>query len=138
MVAAGDSPTLQMYTPAFNKNSVSLDASVSLMGHTMEIMHAEFSKDGKFLASCSLDNTVIVWDLEDKPKLLVRLDENRGGHTDGVKGLSWDPMEKFLATQSADGSVRLWRCETWDCERIIKGFFDTVSSSYAICEFSDV
>ncbi|KAK6018432.1 hypothetical protein OSTOST_15985, partial [Ostertagia ostertagi] len=35
---------------------------------------------------------------------IVVLDTSRGGHNGPVKGLSWDPIGKYLATQSADKS----------------------------------
>jgi len=34
-----------------------------------------------------------------------------------------------LATQSADNTLKIWRCETWECERTIKGFFGNNSTS---------
>jgi WD40 repeat protein len=38
------------------------------------------------------------------------------GHTDSVLHLAYDPLGAFLASSSADGSVRLWRTDAAECE----------------------
>lgn len=130
-MSAGDSATLHLYEPfcKINDKDVSLDKVLSLNGHTMEILHAEFSKDGRFLASCSLDMSVIIWNLDELPKPSVILDLSRDGHCGFVTGLAFDPVEKFLATQSADNTLKIWRCDTWECEKTIQGVFISVSEN---------
>jgi WD40 repeat protein len=132
LVSAGDSSVLHLYEPfaRLDQGDISLENVTSLTGHTMEILHADFSRDGKFLASCSLDNTIIIWNLDELPKASIVLNAGRGGHTDFVTGIAWDPAEKFLASQSADNTLKIWRCETWECERTVKGCFASVSSVY--------
>uniref|UniRef100_A0A0N5AP30 WD_REPEATS_REGION domain-containing protein n=1 Tax=Syphacia muris TaxID=451379 RepID=A0A0N5AP30_9BILA len=91
-----------------------------LYGHTMDILHLEWSKDGRFLASCGMDNTTIIWDATNFPYRITVLDKNRDGHDASVKGLSWDPIGKFLVTQAADKSLRIWRTDNWRCVKVIK------------------
>lgn len=100
-----------------------------LCGHTVDVMHLDWSPDGRYLASCSLDHTIIVWNVLNLPEKCVTLKLSNGGHSGGVKGLSWDPIGRFLATQSEDSTVKLWQTDSWECVRTIaepfnKVFFD--------------
>lgn len=51
-----------------------------------------------------------------------------------MKGLSWDPIGKFLVTQAADKSLRIWRTDNWRCVKVIKEPFVEVNQevSYII------
>lgn len=40
-----------------------------LNGHSMDVLHLEWSHDGRYLASCSIDSTVIVWNANKFPGL---------------------------------------------------------------------
>lgn len=51
---------------------------------------------------------------------LRRLDSHQGF----VKGVCWDPVGEFLATQSDDRSVKVWRTTDWEEEAEIKKPFD--------------
>lgn len=128
LASCGDSSVVYLYEPIFNmeKKTVSLDNSISLTGHTMEVLQVEFSKNGRFMASCSLDNSIIIWIVEENPRKLRVLNSECGGHTNFVTGLAWDPAEKFLATQSMDNTLKLWRSDSWECERTIQGYFTSV------------
>lgn len=60
-----------------------------------------WSPDDRLLASCSLDNTVCIWDPATGQRVRV-LDY----HTSFVKGLAWDPVGSYLATQVRPGGQR--------------------------------
>uniref|UniRef100_A0A0N5AP31 WD_REPEATS_REGION domain-containing protein n=1 Tax=Syphacia muris TaxID=451379 RepID=A0A0N5AP31_9BILA len=94
-----------------------------LEGHTGDILHFEWSRDGRYLASCGLDHFVIIWDAHKLPEKVVLLDASRGGHTAPIKGLSWDPSTRFLATQAADRSLRIWCVKKWQCVEVINDPF---------------
>ena len=65
---------------------------------------------------CSLDNSIIIWDPA-KGQKLATLE----GHKSYVKGIAWDPIGKYLASQSDDRTVKVGaRCET----RIVAISFD--------------
>ncbi|VDD90407.1 unnamed protein product [Enterobius vermicularis] len=104
-----------------------------LEGHKADILHFEWSKNSKYLASCGLDHFVIVWDALNLPERLVSLDVSRGGHDAPIKGLSWDPSTRFLATQAADRSLRIWSVETWQCIEIIKEPFSESYQTTLFC-----
>ncbi|EPB66412.1 WD domain, G-beta repeat protein [Ancylostoma ceylanicum] len=93
-----------------------------------KVLSVEWSSDGRFLASASMDNTVVVWNARKLPERIVILDTARGGHNGPVKGLSWDPIGKYLATQSADKSLRLWTTDNWQCDTVITKPFSQYGS----------
>eukprot|EP00850_Spirogloea_muscicola_P025527 SM003398S13022 [mRNA] locus=s3398:1141:1446:+ [translate_table: standard] len=71
------------------------------------------------LASCSLDNTVRVWDGRTGAPV-VTLE----GHGSWVKGVAWDPIGSFLASQSDDRSVAVWQTRDWSLAARIRGPYD--------------
>ncbi|KAK5978791.1 hypothetical protein GCK32_001182 [Trichostrongylus colubriformis] len=101
----------------------------TLHTHSMEVLSVEWSSDGRYLASASMDNTVVVWNAKKLPERIVVLDTSRGGHNGPVKGLSWDPIGKYLATQSADKSLRLWTTDNWQCDTVITKPFSQSSQT---------
>lgn len=55
------------------------------------------------------------------------------GHTGLVKGVTWDPVGKYLASQSDDRSLRVWRTRDWQQEAIITEPFKEVSDVSYTC-----
>lgn len=72
------------------------------------------------VASCSFDNSVIVFDAQTGQKL-----QTLKGHSNLVKGIAWDPVGKYLATKSDDQSVIIWRAGDWAIEAILTDPFQT-------------
>ncbi|KAK0420832.1 hypothetical protein QR680_014915 [Steinernema hermaphroditum] len=100
-----------------------------LIGHTMDILHLEWSQDGRFLASASVDSTVIIWDATKLPSKVVVLDQKREGHLDSVKGISFDPVGKFFTSQSVDKTLKVWTTDDWKCVTNIHKPFQGSGSS---------
>lgn len=48
------------------------------------------------------------------------------GHSSYVKGVSWDPIGSYLASQSDDKSVIVWRCSDWTIIQRITAPFQSV------------
>ena len=44
-------------------------------------------------------------------------------HGGFVKGVAWDPVGKYLACQSDDKMLKVWRTSDWGLEQEIKGPF---------------
>jgi len=48
------------------------------------------------------------------------------GHSGMVKGVTWDPIGKYLASQSDDRTVRVWRTYSWKAEAVVSEPFKEV------------
>ncbi|KAE8681353.1 hypothetical protein F3Y22_tig00111330pilonHSYRG00281 [Hibiscus syriacus] len=67
--------------------------SMTLRGHTADVVDLNWSSDDSILASGSLDNTVHIWNMSNGIcTALLR------GHSSLVKGVAWDPIGSFIAT----------------------------------------
>lgn len=69
-----------------------------------DIMYdAELSPDGKILATCSYDRSVILWDANSGEQL-----RTLEGHNDAIYDLAFSPDGTVLATASGDETAKLW------------------------------
>jgi len=50
-------------------------------------------------------------------------------HTGLVKGVAWDPVGKYLSSQSEDKTLRIWRTVDWKEERVIREPFAECSGT---------
>lgn len=82
-----------------------------LRGHRMEVLSVEWSQNGKFLASGSLDYRIIVYNARKLPDQIAVLTDCQKP----VKGLSWDPIGKYLASLEGDKKLRFWATDSWQC-----------------------
>jgi FOG: WD40 repeat len=48
------------------------------------------------------------------------------GHTGLVKGVTWDPVGKYLSSQGDDRTLRIWRTADWQSEAVIEEPFKQV------------
>jgi len=83
-----------------------------LRGHDGDVLDLSWSLDGGYLASCSIDNSIIIWSATSLPDKVTTIK----GHTGLVKGITWDPVGKYLASQSDDKSLKVWRRTDWQEE----------------------
>jgi WD40 repeat protein len=74
--------------------------------HVGPIVTVTWSPDGKYIASGSEDNAIIIWN-PDNGKFSQRLE----GHTKTVRSIIWSTDSKTLFSCSEDGSVKVWRVE---------------------------
>nr|KAG5687049.1 hypothetical protein BaRGS_002422 [Batillaria attramentaria] len=91
----------------------------TLRGHTGDVLDLAWSPQDVWLASCSVDNTIVIWNAVKFPEQVASLK----GHSGLVKGVTWDPVGKYLASQSDDKSLRVWRTSDWKEEKSITSCF---------------
>ncbi|XP_035204794.1 protein HIRA-like, partial [Stegodyphus dumicola] len=87
----------------------------TLRGHSGDVLDLSWSPRDAWLASCSVDNTIVIWNTLKWQEIIAVLK----GHTGLVKGVSWDPVGKYIASQSDDKTLRVWRTHDWQQEAII-------------------
>ncbi|XP_072943481.1 protein HIRA [Epargyreus clarus] len=103
-----------------------------LRGHAGDVLDLAWSPLDKWLASCSVDNTIIIWNAEKLPEMLCVLT----GHTGLVKGVAWDPVGKYLASQSDDKSLRIWKTADWVQEKVITDPFEECGGTTHVLRLS--
>lgn len=75
-----------------------------LRGHFSEISDVAWSRDEKYLATASIDNTAILWNVE-KGVQVQRFE----GHKNYVSGITIDPFFSYIITQSTDKTVKVMK-----------------------------
>lgn len=106
----------QIQNNVFESNIEQWRCIATLNGHNGDILDLGWSANDQYLASCSVDNMIIVWDASNFPQVVTKIT----GHTGLVKGVSWDPTSKYLASQSDDKTLRVWRTSDWREETVVK------------------
>ena len=99
-----------------------------LKGHSSNIVDVSWSPDGAYLATASIDNTVMVWDVGTGMAV-----QTITHHHSFVKGVAWDPVGTYLATQSEDGSVCVWKRDDWSMAgEITSPFRSMVTTTFSM------
>ena len=82
-----------------------------VIGHIYAIHDLQFSPDGKWFATASMDKTVKVWE-SDTLTLRKVLDATRhGGHKNSVNKLIWSSFDDLLVSASDDKNLSIWKIQ---------------------------
>ncbi|MFS8823471.1 WD40 repeat domain-containing protein, partial [Synechococcus sp. W60.2] len=118
LVAGGDDGVIRFWDPQAGQ------LLQSWTGHEGSIETLAISPNGTFLVSGGADKTVRVWDLaalgdpalrsgEGVPRLQLQ------GHTDLINSVAISPDGRWIASGSADRTIRLWQAEDGQLVRTI-------------------
>ncbi|XP_054432080.1 chromatin assembly factor 1 subunit B [Pteronotus mesoamericanus] len=75
----------------------------TLRGHLEDVYDICWATDGNLMASASVDNTAIVWDVSKGQKISIFNE-----HKSYVQGVTWDPLGQYIATLSCDRTLRVY------------------------------
>ncbi|KAL1564108.1 chromatin assembly factor 1 subunit FAS2 [Salvia divinorum] len=75
----------------------------SLVFHRKDVLDLQWSADGAYLITGSVDNSCIIWDAN-KGSVHQILD----AHFHYVQGVAWDPLGKYAASLSSDRTCRIY------------------------------
>lgn len=93
-----------------------------LKGHTLDVLHVAWcpKKHGR-LASCGTDRNIFVWQVPQRDPV------KRIATEQPCKGVAWDPMGKYLASQGQgqEKTVDVWRIRDWKLESTNKRGFES-------------
>ncbi|HVQ38517.1 MAG TPA: caspase family protein [Pyrinomonadaceae bacterium] len=92
-------------------------------GHSGQVLTLAFTRDGRLLASGSVDQTIVLWNPATGNQLRALK-----GHTGTVGSIAFSPDDKQLASGSADNSIKIWEVASGNVKQTMKGHTLYVSS----------
>ncbi|XP_039746238.1 POC1 centriolar protein homolog A-like [Pararge aegeria] len=106
-------------------NTACLDPSLEkqLTGHRSSITALFYNRNEKQLASSSLDNSILLWDLCGTMKSY-----RFQGHEEAVMDVTFSPSGKYMASASRDRTVRIWVPTVTGSTGVFKAHSQTVRS----------
>ncbi|GBE75710.1 WD-40 repeat protein [Microcystis aeruginosa NIES-87] len=112
LASADSSGTVKLWQfdgDKFNPDPIyQIKAHDQVKGEDQEIYKINFSPDGKFLTTASIDNTAKLWRFDGQKIEFLR---TLKGHTDSVWDVTFSPDSRMIATASSDNTATLWNLE---------------------------
>lgn len=88
------------------RSAIPVEQLRTLMGHSNWVNSANYSPDGRYLASGSNDQTIGIWEVA-TGKIIRTL----RGHSNRIYSVAYSPDGHFLASGSVDKTIRTWRVD---------------------------
>ncbi|KAI9994071.1 hypothetical protein PInf_016634 [Phytophthora infestans] len=103
----------------------------TLERHTMDVADVAWSPDDRMLATCSIDNTILIWDVGvgAVSEVMTQPLQTLTGHNGWVKGVAWDPVGKYLSSAGEDKTVRMWKVADWQQSDVVTAPFEGCAST---------
>ncbi|XP_011497055.1 PREDICTED: WD repeat, SAM and U-box domain-containing protein 1-like [Ceratosolen solmsi marchali] len=95
-----------------------------LAGHKYSVNYVEYSPCGTKLASCSMDGTTIIWDVETGNQARASFVNS----SLAVRVCRWSPDGTKIATAGDDEKIILWDLDTMEELRIFEGHIDAITT----------
>ena len=83
---------------------------------TIAQANSKIDKEGNFLASCSTDLTIKIWDMNN-----YKCIKTLNGHDHTVSAVQYLPNEELLLSASRDQTIKLWETDSGYCKKTFKG-----------------
>nr|CAD7398665.1 unnamed protein product [Timema cristinae] len=93
-----------------------------LEGHSYSVNKVEFSPSGNLMASCSLDGTAVLWDIQSGSQIGPSVQCNSGG----LRACRFSPDGHLLVTAGDDDKASIWNTHSLDQLMCMEGHADAV------------
>lgn len=98
---------------------------IKVRNSLIKLRSITWSSNGQLLAIASDDNTIFICDAKTSQQI-YRLE----GHVNSVSSVSFSCDNRLLASKSLDGTIRLWRTDSWETVALLKE--ETNENPYSI------
>jgi WD repeat-containing protein 61 len=92
-------------------NSESYLLEENIVAHMYAINYLSYRLDGRFLATCSMDKSIKIWDMHYR-KLVKVIDKARNaGHGTSINKILWSTHSDHIVSVSDDRTISIWQIE---------------------------
>ncbi|RHY11857.1 hypothetical protein DYB25_008321 [Aphanomyces astaci] len=73
-----------------------------------DVQDLAWSPDDRMLATCSIDNSILIWSMDHLSSVMTHPIQHLSGHQGWVKGVAWDPVgkaEEKISSPFEDGTT---------------------------------
>lgn len=123
IVCAGDKSNIYVYSLEEKRELENFFTDSKENGHCKSIVCLKFSKDGEFLVSCSCDNSVIIWNMNDR-----KMECKHNEHKNQSRCACFDSTEACVLSGGLDMKVNAWNINT----RVLEKSYDVGDGIFTI------